>query len=72
MSRQHLRITSPKLLMPHITRGRGTSPGALLARLLPPCLIPRSSPSLGGCDLRNCRQFRGLLGGPAQWGFTAY
>eukprot|EP00959_Pyramimonas_sp_CCMP1952_P231001 4828983-Pyramimonas_sp.AAC.1 len=21
----------------------------------------------GGCDLRNCRHFRGLLGGPAQW-----
>ena len=27
-------------------------------------------PSLGGCDLRNCRHFRGLLGGPAEWGLT--
>ena len=25
-----------------------------------------TSPSLGGCDLRNCRHFRGLLGGPAE------
>ena len=25
-----------------------------------------ASPSLGGCDLRNCRHFRGLLGGPAE------
>ena len=24
------------------------------------------SPGGGGCDLRNCRHFRGLLGGPAE------
>ena len=29
-----------------------------------------TSPSLGGCDPRNCRHFRGLLGGPAQWCLT--
>ena len=23
---------------------------------------------LGGCELRNCRHFRGLVGGPAEWG----
>ena len=26
-----------------------------------------TSPSLGGYDRRNCRHFRELLGGPAQW-----
>ena len=29
-----------------------------------------TSQSLGGCDLRNCRHFRGLLGGPAEWCLT--
>ena len=29
-----------------------------------------ASPSLGGCDLRNCRHFRGLLGGPAEGRLT--
>ena len=26
-----------------------------------------ASPFLRGCDLRNCRNFRGLRGGPAEW-----
>ena len=29
-----------------------------------------TSPSPGVCDLRNCRHFRGLLGGPAEWCLT--
>ena len=29
-----------------------------------------TSPSLGGCDLRICRHFRGLLGSPAEWCLT--
>ena len=29
-----------------------------------------AAPSLGGCDLRNCRHFRGLLGGLQGWRYT--
>ena len=41
------------------------------AKLLPFSLAPgtdqnETSPSLGGCELRNSRHFRGLLGGPAE------
>ena len=42
-------------------------PTCLLARsVLRASLLPTWS-SLWGCDLRNCRHFRELLGGPAQW-----
>eukprot|EP00959_Pyramimonas_sp_CCMP1952_P333195 6976960-Pyramimonas_sp.AAC.1 len=30
--------------------------------------LSEPSPSLGGCDLQNCRHLRGLLVGLAEWG----
>ena len=38
------------------------------AQWVPTADSDHTSPSLVGCDQRNCRHFRGLLGGPAEWG----